>query len=86
MDFHASSAAALVALTKAIEIAGTTDRDAVRSTLKSMQIDTFFGPIDFRDDGMNQPRDLPVIQVQNGSIKVINPPEIKSADMILMDK
>ena len=83
---HASSAAALVALTKAIEIAGTTDRDAVRSTLKSMQIDTFFGPIDFRDDGMNQPRDLPVIQVQNGSIKVINPPEIKSADMILMDK
>ena len=81
---YASSAAALIALTKAIEIAGSTDRDAVREALRTMSIDTFFGPIDFREDGMNAARDLPVIQVQNGEVKVINPPEIRTSDMVLI--
>lgn len=80
----ASSAAALIALTKAMQIAGTTDRDAVRETLKTMEIDTFFGPINFREDGMNAARDLPVIQVQDGAVQVINPADIRTADMILM--
>jgi len=80
----ASSAAALIVLEKALEIAGTTDRDAVREALRTMDIDTFFGPINFREDGMNAARDLPVIQVQNGVIKVINPPDIRTADMVLM--
>lgn len=80
----ASSAAALIALTKALEIAGTTDRDAVREALATMDIKTFFGPINFREDGMNAARDLPVIQVQEGDIKVVYPADIRTSDMILM--
>lgn len=80
----ASSAAALIVLQKALEIAGTTKRDAVRETLKTMEINTFFGPINFREDGMNAARDLPVIQVQNGKVEVINPADIRTADMVLM--
>jgi len=80
----ASSAAALIALTKAMEIAGTTDRDAVRTALQEMEINTFFGPINFREDGMNAARDLPVIQVQNGEVEVINPADIRTTDMVLM--
>lgn len=80
----ASSAAALIVLTKAMEIAGTTDRDAVREALQTMEINTFFGPINFREDGMNAARDLPVIQVQDGEVEVINPADIRTADIILM--
>ena len=81
---YASSAAALVVLQKALEAAGSTDRDAVRAALKAMDIQTFFGPIKFREDGMNSPRDLPVIQVQDGKIVVVTPPEIRTADMVLI--
>ncbi|MBY6058759.1 amino acid ABC transporter substrate-binding protein [Leisingera daeponensis] len=81
---YASSAAALIALTKAIEIAGSTDRDAVREALRTMEVNTFFGPIDFRENGMNAARDLPVIQVQGGEIKVVNPVDIRTADMVLL--
>lgn len=81
---HASSAAALISLTNAIQAAGSTDREAVRAALESMEIETFFGPIDFREDGMNTERDLPVLQVQEGEIEVIYPPEVRSTEMILM--
>ena len=81
---YASSAAALAVLAKAMEIAGSTDRDAVRNALKTMEVTTFFGPINFREDGMNAERDLPVIQVQDGAIKVVYPPDIRTADMKLI--
>lgn len=82
---YASSAAALIALTKAIETAGSTDRDAVREALQQMELDTFFGPINFREDGMNAARDLPVIQVQDGRVEVINPPDIRTSEMVLIE-
>lgn len=82
----ASSAAALIVLAKAMEQAGSTDRDAVREALKTMEVDTFFGPINFREDGMNAARDLPVIQVQEGKIEVVYPDDIRTADMVLMNE
>jgi branched-chain amino acid transport system substrate-binding protein len=81
---HASSAAALIALQKALEAAGTTDRDAVRKALEDLDIVTFYGPINFREDGMNSARDLPIIQVQDGEPVVVYPPDIRKADLQLM--
>lgn len=81
---HASSAASLIVLQKALEEAGTTDRDAVREVLKSSEFSTFYGPVKFREDGMNSVRDLPIIQVQDGAPVVLFPAEIRQADMHLM--
>ena len=83
---HASSAAALIALQKAIEKAGTLDRDKVRQALTEIELNTFYGPIKFRADGMNSVRNLPIIQVQSGKPVVLYPPEVKQGDLRTMKK
>lgn len=80
---HASSAAALIALQKAIETAGTLDRDAVRKALTELDITTFYGPIKFREDGLNDNRDLPIIQIQGGKPAVLAPAAIATGTMKL---
>lgn len=81
---HASSAAAMIVLQKAIEKAGTLDPKKVRDAIASLDITTFYGPIKFSANGMNQPRDLPIIQVQNGSVAVLFPDDIKNGNIIKM--
>ena len=78
---HASSAAALIVLQKAIEKAGSLDRAKVRASLQSLDVMTFYGPVKFRADGMNENRNLPIIQVQAGKPVVLYPPDLKQADM-----
>ena len=77
----ASSAAALIALQKAIEKAGTTDKAKVRDALAGLDIVTFYGPIKFGPNGMNQGRDLPIIQVQNGKVVPLYPDAIKQGTL-----
>ncbi len=79
---HASSAAALIALQKAIEKAGSKDRAKVRKALADLDIVTFYGPINFGANGMNQVRKLPIIQIQNGKPVVLAPADIKQANMV----
>lgn len=78
---HASSAAALVALQKAIEKAGSLEPAKIRDALNTLDIMTFYGPIKFGANGMNAGRDLPIIQVQGGSVKVLYPPAIEQAKL-----
>ena len=78
---HASSAAALIAFQKAIEKAGSLDRDKVRKELAGLNIETFFGPIKFRADGMNGDRFLPLIQIQAGKPVVLFPNDVKQAEL-----
>ena len=78
---HASSAAALSALKAALEKAGSIDPAKVRAALRDLSITTFYGPIDFGENGMNGGRDLPIIQVQDGDVVVLFPEAIKQADM-----
>ena len=80
---HASSAAALVVLQKAIEKAGSLDRAAVRKALTELDTMTFFGPVKFREDGMNSSRALPLIQIQEGKPVLIYPNELSTAAMRL---
>lgn len=77
----ASSAAALVALQKAIEKAGSIDKNKVRDELAKLDIETFYGPIKFGPNGMNAGRDMPVIQVQGGDVVLLYPAAIKQADL-----
>lgn len=81
---HASAAAAMIALQKAIEKAGTTDKAKVRDALAALDIETFYGPIKFGANGMNGGRDLPIIQVQNKKVVVLFPTAVKQADAIAM--
>ena len=76
---HASSAACLVALQKAIEKAGTIDKAKVRDALASLDIMTFYGPIKFGPNGMNGTRVLPIIQVQGGKVVMVFPDSVKQS-------
>lgn len=79
---HASAAAALVTLQKAIEKAGTTDKTKVRDALASIDIMTFYGPVKFGPNGMNGGRDLPIVQVQNGKVVPLFPAAIKAGSLM----
>jgi branched-chain amino acid transport system substrate-binding protein len=81
---HASCAAAVVVLQNAIEKAASTDKKKVRDALAATDINTFYGPIKFSANGMNQVRDLPIIQVQDKQIKILAPADIKNGDMTMI--
>ena len=78
---HASAAAALVVLQKAIEKAGTVDKAKVRDALAATDLLTFYGPVKFGPNGMNQGRDLPIIQVQAGKVVPLFPEAIKAGTL-----
>jgi branched-chain amino acid transport system substrate-binding protein len=78
---HASAAAALVVLQKAIEKAGTVDKAKVRDALAATDVLTFYGPVKFGPNGMNQGRELPIIQVQAGKVVPLFPEAIKAGTL-----
>jgi branched-chain amino acid transport system substrate-binding protein len=81
---HASCAATVVILQDAIERAGSVDKKKVRDALAKTDVSTFYGPVKFSANGMNQARDLPIIQVQDKQIKVLAPTDIKNGDLSLI--
>jgi len=81
---HASCAATGVLFQDAVERAGSIDKKKVRDALAATDITTFYGPIKFSPNGMNQVRDLPLIQVQDKAIKVLAPADIKNGDMTMI--
>jgi len=81
---HASCAATGVLYQDAVERAGSIDKKKVRDALAATNINTFYGPIKFSPNGMNQVRDLPIIQVQDKAIKVLGPADIKNGELMLL--
>jgi branched-chain amino acid transport system substrate-binding protein len=59
------------------------DRDAVRTALQNLDIETFYGPISFREDGLNDNRNLPIIQIQDGKPVILSPANLATAEMRL---
>lgn len=82
---HGSCAAAAEVLADAVSRAGSTDKVAIRDELAATDMLTFYGQIDFGENGMNQGREMPIIQVQDGEIEVLYPAAIASADMITVE-
>ncbi len=78
---HASSAAALVAVQKAIEAAGSLEAGKISQALRTLSITTFYGPIVFDEHGMNAARDLPILQVQGQAVKVLFPASVAQAKL-----
>jgi len=78
---HASAAAALITLQKAIEKAGTLDKAKVRDALAATDVMTFYGPIKFGPNGMNQGRELPIVQVQAGKVVPLFPGAIQAGTL-----
>ena len=78
---HASSAAALVALQKAIETAGSLEPAQISQALRTLNITTFYGPIVFDEHGMNAARDLPILQVRGQAVKVLFPASVAQAKL-----
>ena len=79
---HASSAAALVAVQKAIETAGSLEPAKISSALRTLNLATFYGPIVFDEHGMNAARDLPILQVQGQVVKVLFPASVAQAKLV----
>jgi len=69
----ASATAAALALHLAIEAAGSLDTDTVRNALRSLEADTFYGPISFDERGVNMAKPMGMVQVQHGEIHVVAP-------------
>ena len=79
---HGSCGAAADILVDAVQRAGGKDKNKIRAALEATDVMTFYGPVKFSANGMAQGRDLPIIQVQSGEIKVLSPPEIANAKMV----
>ena len=78
----ASATASALALHIAIEEAGTTETDAVRDALRSLDVQTFYGPIQFDEQGVNRAKPMGTIQVQDGEISVVAPDEAAVSDLL----
>src|SRR5437879_3438816 len=79
----ADATAAGVALQAAIEHAQSLDRDRIRDALAGLNVDTFFGRINFDAQGQNTapPGFAPgvVVQIQYGQQRTVWPPQLASA-------
>ncbi len=81
-EYHsAEAAAACLALTQAVEKAGTTDPAKVRDAMASLDIDSFFGPIKFNDRGQNVTKSMSAIQIQDGKVVTVYPKEQAEAPL-----
>ncbi len=77
----ASATAAALALHLAIEAAGSIDTDAVRAALRELSADTFYGPINFDERGVNVGKPMGTVQILDGEIVVVAPEEAATAQI-----
>ena len=77
----AESTATALALHIAIEQAASLDTDAVRAALRSLDVVTFYGPINFDEKGRNAGKPMGAIQIQDGAILVVAPSNAAIADL-----
>jgi branched-chain amino acid transport system substrate-binding protein len=78
----AESTATGLALHLAIEAAGSLDTDAVRQALYDLDVNTFYGPINFDDTGKNAGKPMGTIQILDGVTQVVAPTEAAVADIV----
>ena len=78
----AESTATGLALHLAIELAASLDTDAVRQALYDLNVDTFYGPINFDETGKNAGKPMGAIQILDGVTQVVAPEQAKVADLV----
>ena len=75
----ADAMAAGLALQYAIEHAQSLEPARVRDALASMDVNTFYGRLKFDAEGQNTFHNVLVLQVQNGQLQLVFPPELATA-------
>lgn len=78
----AESTAAGLAFQYAIQKAGSIDPQKVRDALASLDIMTFYGEIRFDSTGANTFKPMATIQIQNGSLVTVYPPDVANAQLV----
>lgn len=78
----ASGTAAGIILQIALEDAKSMDTDAVRKALLNMNAETFYGKVQFNEEGVNKAASMSVTQIQDGEPKVVYPNEVRQAPVI----
>jgi len=79
---NASASAVGVVFQAAIESCACVDPVQVRDELDELSVTTFFGPIQFGENGQNTALDPPVFQVQDGEIVVLSPDDIATGELV----
>ena len=79
---NAQATAACLAAVLAVEKAGSTDPDKVRTTLAALDEQTFFGPLKFSTTGQNVTKTMGVIQVQNGKPVAVWPKDASEGPLV----
>src|SRR5579885_305387 len=78
----AESTAAGLAFQYAIQKAGSIDPQKVRDALASLDIMTFYGEIRFDATGANTYKPMATIQIQNGNVVTVYPPNVANAQLV----
>ena len=78
----AGATAAALVLQLAIEKAGSLDTDAVRQAMRELNVETFYGPIQFDETGKNTIKPMGSIQILDGQIKVVAPKGAAVAEIV----
>lgn len=81
-EYHnAEATAGCMAMVEAIQSAGTLEVDPVRDALAGLDMESFFGPIKFDDQGKNVYKEMAVIQIQDGQPVTVYPPGEGTAEL-----
>lgn len=81
-EYHnAEATAACLALVEAITQAGSLEPEAVREKLAALNMDTFFGRIQFDETGKNAQKPMGVVQVQDGKTALVWPKADNTAEL-----
>jgi len=82
-DYHAAeSSAAGVVLQLAVEKARSVDPAQVREALASLDAMTFYGPVRFNAQGLNDRKPMVTVQIQQGRVVTVWPREVAAAKAI----
>ena len=78
----AESAACGVAYQAALESANSLDAAKVKAALASLNITTFYGPIQFSANGENNTKPMVTIQIQSGKVVTVYPSDVANATFL----
>ena len=78
----AAGAIAGVTFQKALEQAGTLDKEIVKETIRTLDFVSLFGQIKFDETGRIIERNILSLQIQNGTKVIVAPDEVKTGEVI----
>lgn len=82
-EYHsAGGSAAIQVLGVALEQAGSLDVEKVRYAMAKMNVNTFWGPVQFDEKGKIKRKKMPVGQILKGRFTLVFPPELAEAKFV----